>query len=256
MRASGLSLFQGSHSHKESAAALKLDEGAFLNVKSQIRATRSPSISTPIERHFGVKFYIGEASDDCAPTTPHHGKATNIRSYATSRIEWKRNTCARAQIDARREPRAKKPMFTSPLNSRHFLVLADGEMSGAPPARAKATIPSRSRAKDDRHWVVDVDDRFVCIGVRIAKSTEFSSASRNQPLRRRRCTRLRTAGGHERDTLGSSNPISTLYLAPFCAEPLTTYPVTSKMSGSSCKRTGATPSNPRRLDPRITGVGD
>jgi hypothetical protein len=178
----------------------------------------------------------------------------NIRSYATSRIEWKRNTCARAQIDARREPRAKKPIFTSPLNSRHFLVLADGEMSGAPPARAKATIPSRSRAKDDRHWVVDVDDRFVCIGVRIAKSTEFSSTSRNQPLRRRRCTRLRTAGGHERDTLGSSNPISTLYLSALNPSRRTRSP--PKCAAPRANEPEPSPSNPRPPDPRITGVGD
>ena len=85
MPASGLTLFRGSQSHKESAAALKLDEGAFLYLISCVRATRSPSISPPIKKHFGAKSYIGEASFGWVLTThpsmstPHGRKSQRHR---------------------------------------------------------------------------------------------------------------------------------------------------------------------------------
>src|SRR5215468_2854931 len=90
-----------------------------------------------IEKRFGAKFYIAQASYDWEPT---YNAAPSqmlpiIRTYATDRIElacwgfwpeeWKRSKHSRAMINARLETAAEKPMFASSFSGRHCLVLTN-----------------------------------------------------------------------------------------------------------------------------------
>ena len=111
MPASGLTLFRGSHSHKESAAALKLDEGGFLYLISCVRARRSPSISPPIEKHFGAKSHIAEARYDWVLTTPHHGNAPRHRDLRNEPHEVEAQLGESADQSA---PRDRRPRGCSP----------------------------------------------------------------------------------------------------------------------------------------------
>jgi putative SOS response-associated peptidase YedK len=93
---------------------------------------------TTIEKRFGAKFYIAQASYDWAPT---YNAAPSqmlpiIRTYATDRIELARwgfwpeernGTKSRSpMINGRLETAAEKPMFASSFSGRHCLVLTNG----------------------------------------------------------------------------------------------------------------------------------
>src|SRR5215468_7918884 len=92
-----------------------------------------------IEKRFGAKFYIAQASYNWAPTynTAPSQMLPIIRTYATDRIElarwglwpdeWKRSKHSRAMINARLETAAEELMFASSFRGRHCLFLADGQ---------------------------------------------------------------------------------------------------------------------------------
>jgi putative SOS response-associated peptidase YedK len=115
-----------------------------------------------IERRFGAKFYIAEASYDWAPTynAAPLQMLPIIRTYASDRIElarwgfwpeeWKRNTRVRPQIRARLETAAEKLMFASSFHGRHCLVLTTA--TGGKSESTSGPTASRSRPARPSRW--------------------------------------------------------------------------------------------------------
>jgi putative SOS response-associated peptidase YedK len=94
---------------------------------------------TTIEKRFGAKFYIAQASYDWSPTfnAAPSQMLPIIRTHKPDTIElgkwgfvpeendWRRWEVT-PQINARLETAAQKPMFSSSFGGRHCMVIADG----------------------------------------------------------------------------------------------------------------------------------
>jgi putative SOS response-associated peptidase YedK len=90
-----------------------------------------------IEKRFGAKFYIAQASYDWAPTfnaapsqmlpiiRTHRPDTIELAKWGFGPEEWKRTKHSHPMINARVETAAEKPMFSSSFHGRHCLVLAD-----------------------------------------------------------------------------------------------------------------------------------
>jgi putative SOS response-associated peptidase YedK len=134
-----------------------------------------------IEKRFGAKFYIAQASYDWSPTynAARSQMLPIIRTYATDRIElarwgfwpeeWKRSTKVRPQINARFETAAEKAMFSSSFSGRHCLVLADGYFEWKTVGKHKQ--PYRITLK--------TGEPFAMAGIYAREPTAFETAEKN-----------------------------------------------------------------------------
>jgi putative SOS response-associated peptidase YedK len=200
-----------------------------------------------IEKRFGARFYIAQASYDWQPT---YNAAPSqmlpiIRTYATDRIElarwgfwpeeWKRSSRVRTQINARLETAADKPMFSSSFHGRHCMVLADGYYEWK-------TVGSR---KQPYRITLKTGEPFAMAGIYAREPDGFETAEKNPVNFAILTTKANEAVAHIHDRmpvilpLGREkqwlppDPTGTHLFPPFPAELLTSYPVTSKMNRAS-----------------------
>jgi len=192
-----------------------------------------------IEKRFGAKFYIAKAGYDWAPmyNAAPSQMLPIIRTYATDRIElarwgfwpeeWKRTKRVSAQINARLETAAEKPMFSSSFSGCRCLVLADGYYEWK--ASGKHKQPYRITLK--------TGEPFAMAGI-----TTFETAEKNPVNFAILTTKANDAVSHIDDRmpvilpLGREKewllptPAGAQFIPPISAELLTSYPVTPKMN--------------------------
>jgi putative SOS response-associated peptidase YedK len=152
-------------------------------------------------------------------------------------------------INARLETAAAKPMFASSFRGRHCLVLADGYYEWRTVGKHKQ--PYRITLK--------TGEPFAMAGIYAREPTEFETAEKNPVNFAILTTKANEAVAHIHDRmpvilpLGSEknwlppNPTGTLYLPPFPAELITTYPDTPKMNRASFNQPAAI----ARIEPAI-----
>jgi putative SOS response-associated peptidase YedK len=201
-----------------------------------------------IEKRFGGRFYIAQASYDWTPT---YNAAPSqmlpiIRTYGPDRIElakwgfwpegWKQSKRVRPQINARLETAAEKPMFEASFHGRHCIVLADGyyEWRTMPDGRKQ---PYRITLKSG--------EPFAMAGIYARQPTGFETAEKN-PVN---FAILTTAANDAVSYIHDRMPVllkpgaekhwlepdfrSPYFIAQLPAEVLTSYPVTPKMNKAS-----------------------
>jgi putative SOS response-associated peptidase YedK len=144
--------------------------------------------------------------------------------------EWKRSKHSHAMINARLETAADKPMFSSSFMGRHCMVIADGYYEWRQIGKHKQ--PYRITLKSG--------EPFAMAGIYAREPTGFETAEKNPVNFAILTTKANEAVAHIHDRmpvilpLGREKewlppaPTGALYLPPFPAELLTSYPVTPK----------------------------
>ena len=165
-----------------------------------------------------------------------------IRTYATNRIElakwgfwpeeWKHSTRVRAQINARLETAAEKPMFASSFQTRHCPVIADGYYEWR-------TVAGR---KQPYRITLKTGEPFAMAGIYAREPTGFDTAEKNPVNFAILTTKANEAVSHIHDRMPvilplgrenqwlQPNPSGQFFMPDFPPDLLTTYPVTPKMN--------------------------
>jgi putative SOS response-associated peptidase YedK len=201
-----------------------------------------------IEKRFGGRFYIAQASYDYAPTynaapsqllpiiRTHNENTIELAKWGFVREDWK-NSRIRPQNNARLETAARKPMFAQSFRGRHCLVLADSFYewktlangtkqpyrimlkSGEPFAMAGIY------ARGSDHGFGEAENTTVTFAILTTAANELM-----QPIHERMPVILPL--GHEKNWL-PPNPSGMFIFPSFPSELMTAYPVTPKMNNAT-----------------------
>jgi putative SOS response-associated peptidase YedK len=207
-----------------------------------------------IEKRFGAKFYIAQASYDyeatynaapsqMLPIIRTDGRVELAR-WGFWPEEWKASKHAHRMINARLETAAEKRMFASSFHTRHCLVLADGYYEWR-------TIGKR---KQPYRITLKAGEPFAMAGIYGREPTGFETAEKNPVNFAILTTKANEAVsyihermpvilplGREKHWLVRNTP-GPFFMPEFAAELLTSYPVTPKMNR-------ATFNEPAAIDP-------
>jgi putative SOS response-associated peptidase YedK len=188
--------------------------------RSRVTGTLTIDKST-IEKRFGAKFYIAQASYDWMPAynaapsqmlpimRAHHPDRIEFAKWGFWPEEWKRTKTSHPMINARLETAAEKPMFASSFHGRHCLVLADGYYEWR-------TVGGR---KQPYRITLKSGEPFAMAGIYAREPTEFDTDDLDSL-------------GRERQWL-QPNPTGQFFMPEIPPELLTSYPVTPKINKST-----------------------
>jgi putative SOS response-associated peptidase YedK len=206
-----------------------------------VRYTLTIDKST-IEKRFGTRFYIAQASYEWSPTynaapsqllpiiRTYHEDRIELAKWGFVREDWS-NSRIRPQNNARLETADTKPMFRDSFRARHCLVLADSFYEWKTLANG---------AKQPYRITLKTGEPFAMAGIYAREPTEFETAEKNLVNFAILTTKANEATSHIHDRMPVILPLGRErswlngpFIPDFPAELLTSYPVTPKMNKAS-----------------------